>query len=72
MLLNRISGLFEFRRPFVFVRDPKIVKHLAIKEFDYFMDHRSVITKEIDPMFGKALVALTGQKWKGRSIKLSF
>ncbi|CAO1442022.1 unnamed protein product [Diamesa tonsa] len=67
----KISGLFEFRRPFVFVRDPKIVKHLAIKEFDYFMDHRSVITKEIDPMFGKALVALTGQKWKDMRATLS-
>lgn len=55
----------------MFVRDPKIVKQLAIKEFDYFMDHRSVITENIDPMFGKALVSLTGQKWKGRLLIFS-
>lgn len=64
-ITTRVSGLFEFRRPVVFVRDPKIVKHLAVKEFDHFMDHRVVITEDIDPMFGKSLVSLTGQKWKG-------
>lgn len=58
-------GAFEFRRPVVTIRDPKIIKQLAVKDFDYFMDHRVVITEDIDPMFGKMLTALTGQRWKG-------
>ncbi|CRL06050.1 CLUMA_CG019295, isoform A [Clunio marinus] len=36
----RVSGLFEFRLPVLFLRDPKIVKQMAVKDFDYFMDHR--------------------------------
>ena len=28
------------------------------------MDHRSVISEEADPLFGKNLVSLQGQKWK--------
>lgn len=57
--------MFEFRRPVVMIRDPKLIKLLAVKEIDHFMDHRVVITEEIDPMFGKALLSLKGQKWKG-------
>jgi cytochrome P450 family 9 len=69
--LFRLSGLFEFRRPVVLLRDPEIIKQLTIKDFDYFMDHRSVITEENDPMFGKTLVALRGQKWRDMRSTLS-
>ena len=47
------------------VRDPKIIKQLAVKEFDHFMDHRQLITEEMDPLFGKALFSIRGQKWRG-------
>jgi hypothetical protein len=40
---------------------------MAVKDFDYFMDHRSVITEDIDPIIGNLLTAMTGQKWKGKS-----
>jgi cytochrome P450 family 9 len=60
----RASGLFEFRRPVVLLKDPKLIKRLTIKDFDYFMDHRSLITEDIDPLFGKNLVALKGNKWR--------
>lgn len=65
----RVSGLFEFRRPVVLIRDPKLIKHLAVKDFEYFMDHRVVITEDIDPLFGKSLVSLKGQKWKGNQFQ---
>lgn len=55
----------------VLIRDPKLVKQMAVKDFDYFMDHRVIITEDIDPMFGKALVSLKGQKWKG-NLKSSY
>lgn len=46
------------------------MKFLAVKEFDYFADHRSVIDADMDPLFGKVLTALKGQKWKGSKFKL--
>jgi hypothetical protein len=61
----RVSGMFEFRHPAYFIRDPELIKKLAIKDFDYFMDHRLLFTEEMEPTFTKALFALTGQKWKG-------
>lgn len=51
------------------IRDPKLIKLLAVKEIDHFTDHRVVITEDIDPMFGKALISLKGQKWKGQKIE---
>lgn len=64
MSIYRLSGLFEFRRPIVLLKDPKLIKLLAVKDFDYFTDHRSLISEDTDPMFGKTLIALQGQKWK--------
>ena len=54
------------------ITDPKIVKQLAVKDFDYFMDHRVVITEETDPILGNMLTALTGHKWKGENKNLNF
>ncbi|KAG5671809.1 hypothetical protein PVAND_001984 [Polypedilum vanderplanki] len=61
---ERLSGLFEFRRPAVLVKDPKLIKQLAVKDFEHFMDHRSVIDEDVDPLFGKNLIALKGNKWR--------
>ncbi|CAO1431140.1 unnamed protein product [Diamesa serratosioi] len=68
---EKISGFFEFRKPVVMVKDPKLIKQLAVKNFDYFMDRRTMITEEMDPIFGKALVSLTGQKWRDMRSTLS-
>jgi len=35
------------------------------------MDHRVLITEDIDPLFGKNLVSLTGDKWKDMRATLS-
>jgi hypothetical protein len=29
------------------------------------MDHRIIISEELDSLFGKALISLQGQKWRG-------
>ncbi|CAG9808691.1 unnamed protein product [Chironomus riparius] len=68
---EKVSGLFEFRRPVVLIRDPQIIKQLTVKDFDHFMDHRVLITEDIDPLFGKNLVSLSGQKWKDMRATLS-
>jgi len=68
---EKVFGAFEFRRPVVSIRDPKIVKHLAVKDFDHFSDHRVLIKEDIDPLVGKLLTSLTGQKWKDMRATLS-
>lgn len=57
--------MFQFLKPMFFIRDPKLLKKLAIKDFDHFPDHRTIIDEKVDKLFGKSLVALTGDKWRG-------
>lgn len=57
-----------FRKPTVQIRDPKLAKLLTIKEFDSFTDHQVLIDENIEPLFGKALISLKGQDWKGRLV----
>jgi cytochrome P450 family 9 len=64
-IFNRVSGLFEFSTPVYFVRDPKLLKKLAVKDFDSFADHKNFLSEEVDPLFGRALFSLQGKKWRG-------
>lgn len=50
------------------VRDPKLIKKLTVKDFDSFPDHRMPVSEDIDPMFGRVLFSLKGQKWRGLSV----
>ena len=72
-LLNIFSmlGTFEFKTPAFMLRDPELIKRITVKDFDYFMDHRTFFTAESDPLFANALVLLTGQKWKDMRATLS-
>lgn len=63
----RVIGLFEFSSPIFLVRDPKLLKKMTVKDFDSFSDRRIFLTEDVDPLFGRALVSLQGQKWRGLS-----
>lgn len=43
--------MFDFRKPFYFIRDPEIIKQLAVKDFDHFENHRSFIDEDVDLLF---------------------
>ncbi|KAG5671504.1 hypothetical protein PVAND_001698 [Polypedilum vanderplanki] len=68
---EKIYGMFNFMKPVFIIRDPQIIKKLAVKDFDFFTDHRVIISEEVDPLFGKALISLQGQKWKDMRSTLS-
>jgi hypothetical protein len=57
--------MFQFTKPMFIVRDPQLIKKLTVKDFDFFTDHRVIFSEDVDPLFGKALLSLQGQKWKG-------
>ncbi|XP_028141060.1 cytochrome P450 9e2 [Diabrotica virgifera virgifera] len=60
----RYSGMYQFTLPTLVITDIDLIKQLGVKDFDYFMDHRSFIPEKADPLWGKNLFALTGQRWK--------
>lgn len=53
------------------VRDPDLLKYLAVKKFDHFPDHSNNIDPDCDPMFGKNLLALKGDRWRDMRATLS-
>ncbi|XP_059610424.1 probable cytochrome P450 9f2 [Phlebotomus argentipes] len=66
---EKIYGIFEFRRPLFLVRDPELIKQMAVKDFDHFLDHRFNVDNE--PLFGRNLFAMKGQRWRDMRSTLS-
>lgn len=65
---RRCSGLFSFRSPAYLIHDPTLVKQIMIKDFDHFTDHMNTISVDVDPVFGRALFFMGGERWRhGRS-----
>lgn len=64
-------GMFDFTRPLLVVRDPELIKNIAIKNFDHFPDHQSFADVTLDPIFGGNLFGMTGERWREARTLLS-
>lgn len=67
----RFIGVYEFRNPIVLVNDPELIKQITVKDFDHFIDHRFTIDPNVEPMFGRNLVSIKGNKWREMRATLS-
>ncbi|KAJ8916089.1 hypothetical protein NQ315_004455 [Exocentrus adspersus] len=61
---SRYSGIYQLSVPTLVVRDPDLIKQMTVKDFDHFTDHRTFIPEESDPLWGKNLFALKGERWR--------
>ncbi|XP_063825325.1 uncharacterized protein LOC135074873 [Ostrinia nubilalis] len=68
---EKFVGRWEFTNPTVMPRDIELIKKITIKDFEYFIDHRSVVDEHNDPFFGRNLFALKGEEWKDMRSTLS-
>ncbi|KAJ3645276.1 hypothetical protein Zmor_022942 [Zophobas morio] len=68
---TRYSGFYQFFLPTLLLKDPDLIKQITVKDFDHFVDHRNFIPEDSDPLWGKNLFALTGNKWREMRAKLS-
>ncbi|KAM3960575.1 cytochrome P450 9e2-like [Aphomia sociella] len=68
---ERFTGRYEFLNPTVMIRDLELAKKITVKDFEHFLDHRSILDEKTDPFFGRNLVALKGQEWKDMRSTLS-
>lgn len=75
---SKICGFYDLMKPIVMMRDPEVIKKIAVKDFDYFMDHTPTMTNSSpegevggDSLFGNSLFALRGQKWRDMRATLS-
>jgi len=52
--------IFIFRQPAVLLRDLELIKTVAIKDFEYFTDHRNIFPQK-DSVWSKVLINLKGK-----------
>ncbi|KAI4483149.1 hypothetical protein M0804_008204 [Polistes exclamans] len=64
-------GFFETNNPVVLIRDPELIKLISVKYFDYFPEHRGIVEEGRDPLFGRNLFSLRGDKWKETRMMLT-
>ncbi|XP_025157116.1 cytochrome P450 9e2-like [Harpegnathos saltator] len=57
-------GIYDFLKPVIMIRDPELIKSIAIKHFDMFTDHRDFIQYDQDPLASQGLFFLRGDKWR--------
>ncbi|KAF7988778.1 hypothetical protein HCN44_007088 [Aphidius gifuensis] len=60
----KYSGFYDFSNPNIVIRDPELIKLIAIKHFDHFVNHRSFFNPEVDPLFGNNLFSLHDDRWR--------
>ncbi|KAF5291525.1 hypothetical protein FQR65_LT01838 [Abscondita terminalis] len=61
---ERYFGIHQFITPVLMLRDLDLIKKITVTDFEYFIDHNSFINEEVDPLLGKSLMALKGQRWR--------
>nr|ARI68318.1 CYP9A112 [Mythimna separata] len=67
---EKFVGRFEFLSEQVVIRDIELVKKICVKDFEYFLDHRSIFNSS-DSLFSRNLFSMKGQEWKDMRSTLS-
>lgn len=62
---HKYGGCFSLLQPEFVVRDPEIIKHILVKDFEYFRDRGNVVFDEYDPITNH-LFSSPAVLWKGK------
>lgn len=63
------GGFFLFKQPIIMLKDPELIKTIAVKDFEYFMDHRAIFSKDGEPVWSRGLFSLKGNISKENHLK---
>lgn len=55
-------AFFEFMNPTIVLKDPELIKKVMIKDFNHFQDIPLQIDEDNDPVFGRILLTLKGER----------
>ncbi|KAL9922238.1 putative cytochrome P450 9f2 [Glossina fuscipes fuscipes] len=68
-----VYGIFDSRQPVLLIRDPDIIKQITVKNFEHFINHRSIFGDENDKnnLFGSSLIMMKDRRWKDMRSTLS-
>ncbi|GAB0096684.1 hypothetical protein DMENIID0001_122270 [Sergentomyia squamirostris] len=68
---EKVIGLWDGETPVIMLKDPEVIKHFVVKEFEHFQDRKEFLSEEMDPLFGNSLFSLREQKWRDMRATLS-
>uniref|UniRef100_A0A182SLH9 Uncharacterized protein n=1 Tax=Anopheles maculatus TaxID=74869 RepID=A0A182SLH9_9DIPT len=72
---SKMYGMFELLTPMFVIRDPELVKRITVKDFDHFINHRTIVPDDSSNnssiIFTKVLFNLRGQRWRNVRTTLS-
>ncbi|KAL9896717.1 putative cytochrome P450 9f2 isoform 1-T1 [Glossina fuscipes fuscipes] len=70
---GQVYGFFDQRQPVLLIRDPELLKQITVKDFDHFVNHRTVFGDENDKnnLFGASLFMMKDSRWKDMRSTLS-
>ncbi|XP_057322620.1 cytochrome P450 9e2-like [Microplitis mediator] len=60
----KFVGFFNFTSPVIMIRDLELIKSITVKNFDHFVDHKSLSDPEMEPLLGNNLLSLSGDRWR--------
>lgn len=55
------GGIFIFKQPIIIPRDPELLKTIAVKDFEYFTDHRPILSENGDQLWSRGIFTLKGE-----------
>lgn len=58
-----LLGIYEGRRPTLLLRDPELIKHIMVRDFDHFVD-RPVLRFRQKATIKNMLITLQGAQWR--------
>ncbi|KAH9645246.1 hypothetical protein HF086_012124 [Spodoptera exigua] len=67
---ERFVGRYEFLKELIVIRDLELIKKITVKDFEHFLDHRSLLNNS-ESYFSRNLLSLRGQEWKDMRSTLS-
>ncbi|KAK7789225.1 hypothetical protein R5R35_007050 [Gryllus longicercus] len=67
---QKIFGTWMFKLPFLWIRDPEIIKRILVKDFAHFHDRGIAMDEEKNPLSAN-LFNLPGARWRALRTKLT-
>lgn len=53
--------MYQLTHPTLIIRDLELIKQIAVKDFEHFVDRRSIVPDNGDPLWCKNLFFLKGK-----------
>ncbi|KAL0107514.1 hypothetical protein PUN28_014676 [Cardiocondyla obscurior] len=53
-----------FNTPTIIIGDHRLIQDVCVKDFEYFEDHSFLVDENIEPVVGKSLFSLRGDRWR--------